>query len=42
LRLVSLSLRFPLTDQIGFALAALAIGIHFWRARQMPAAQPAG
>jgi TRAP transporter 4TM/12TM fusion protein len=32
----------PLTDQIGFALAALAIGIHFWRARQMPAAQPAG
>jgi TRAP-type uncharacterized transport system fused permease subunit len=30
----------PLTDELGFALAALAIGLHLWRARGL-AARPA-
>jgi TRAP-type uncharacterized transport system fused permease subunit len=31
----------PLTDQIGFALAALAIGIHVVRARRLAPLRPA-
>jgi len=34
----SLVLALPATDEIGFALAALVIGQHFWRARAAAAA----
>jgi TRAP-type uncharacterized transport system fused permease subunit len=37
---VSLVLALPLTDGVGFALAALVIGVHLWRTAQRP--RPAG
>jgi len=32
-------LALPLTDEIGWALAALLIGWHWWQARRVPAPQ---
>jgi TRAP transporter 4TM/12TM fusion protein len=37
----SLVLALPITDEVGFALAALVIGVHLWRTRRVAATAPA-
>jgi hypothetical protein len=34
-------LALPITDEIGFGLAALVIGVHLWRTRRAAATAPA-
>jgi TRAP transporter 4TM/12TM fusion protein len=37
----SLVLALPITDEVGFGLAALVIGVHLWRTRRVAATAPA-